>query len=96
MNTNKNLNIFMHPQEFPCGENSSCCGPIGQSEEQIESLKGSIEKELGCEAEVLNVKNDDDMKNHPQVMQLFHSMGAAALPILALDDEIVSMGESDP
>lgn len=96
MNTNKNLKIFMHPQEFPCGENSSCCGPIGQSEEQISSLKSSIEKELGCEANVLNVKNDDDMKNHPQVMQLFHSMGAAALPILALDDEIVSMGESDP
>lgn len=96
MNTNKNLNIFMHPQEFPCGENSSCCGPIGQSEEQISNLKSSIEKELGCEANVLNMKNDDDMKNHPQVMQLFHSMGPAALPILALDDEIVSMGESDP
>lgn len=94
MNTDKNLKIFMLPQEFPCGEQSSCCGPIGQSEEQIRSLKSSIEKELGCEAEVLNVKNGDDMKNHPQVMQLVHSMGPTALPILTLEDEVVSMGNA--
>ena len=94
MNGNKSLKIFMLPQEFPCGEQSSCCGPIGQSEEEIQSLKSSIERELGYEIEVLNVKNEDDVKNYPRIVQLLHSLGPAGLPIIALEDEVVSMGNS--
>jgi len=96
MNDSKILRIFMMPQEFPCGEQSSCCGPIGQSEQEIQNLKGGIEKELPCKVEVLNVKNDDDMKNHPRIVQLLHSLGPKALPILTLDDEVVSMANPTP
>lgn len=96
MKSEKTVRIFMLPQEFPCGEQSSCCGPVGQSEEEIQSLKSSIEKELGYEVEVLNVKNDDDMRGHPRIAQLFQSLGAAALPIVALEDEVVSMGNCTP
>jgi len=96
MDENQVLKIFMLPQEFPCGEQSSCCGPIGQSEEQIQSLKSSIEEELGYEVEVLNVKNEDHVKNHPQVLQLVQSLGPSALPILTLEDEVVSIGNPTP
>ena len=96
MNNNKTLRIFMLPQEFPCGEQSSCCGPIGQSEVQIESLKSSIESQLDYEVEVLNVKDDDVMENHPQIVKLFRSLGPTALPILALGDEVVSVAEIAP
>ncbi len=96
MSSNKTLRIFMLPQEFPCGEQSSCCGPIGQSEDEIESLKSSIESQMGYEVEVLNVKDDDAMRNHPQVVKLVRSLGPTALPILALEDEVVSMAEIVP
>ncbi len=96
MNSNKTLRIFMLPREFPCGEQSSCCGPIGQSEEEIESLKSSIENQLDYKVEVLNVKDDDVMKNHAQVVKLFRSLGPTALPILSLGDEVVSMAEIAP
>jgi len=96
MNSKKILKIFMMPQDFPCGEQSSCCGPIGQSEKEIQDLKSSIENELGYQVEVLNVKNDDDMRNHPRIVQLLHSFGPAALPIIALEDEVVSMGNPTP
>ncbi len=86
----------MMPHEFPCGEQSSCCGPTGQSEKDIQALKAGIEKELGYQVEVLNVKNDDDMRNHPRIVQLLHSFGPAALPIIALEDEVVSMGNLTP
>jgi len=86
----------MMPQDFPCGEQSSCCGPIGQSEQEIQNLKSSIENKLGYQVEVLNVKNDDDMRNHPRIVQLLHSFGPAALPIIALEDEVVSMGNLTP
>ncbi len=96
MSNNKTLRIFMLPQEFPCGEQSSCCGPIGQSEGEIKSLKSSIENQLDYKVEVLNVKDDDVMGNHPQVVKLFRSLGPTALPILALGDEVVSMAEIAP
>ena len=25
------VHIFTAPQEFPCGKDSTCCGPVGQS-----------------------------------------------------------------
>lgn len=96
MKSEKTVRIFMMPQEFPCGEQSSCCGPVGQSEEEIENLKSGIERELGYAVQVLNVKNDDEMRGHPRITQLFQSLGAAALPIVALEDEVVSMGNPTP
>ena len=96
MKSNKILKIFMHPHEFPCGEQSSCCGSIGQTQEEVQSLKSSIEKELGYAVEVLNVKNEDEMKNHPRIVQLLQSLGLTALPILTLEDEVVFMGNTAP
>jgi len=96
MSGQKTVKIFIMKQEFPCGEQSSCCGPIGQSAEEIDSLKSSIEKQLGCKVEVLNVKNDDEMKDYPRIVQLVQSLGPPALPILTLDDEVVSMGNATP
>lgn len=56
MTTNdKTVRIFIMPQQFPCGPQSSCCGPIGQTEEEIQAIKTTIESELGCRVEVLNV-----------------------------------------
>ncbi|UCD56432.1 MAG: hypothetical protein JSV16_11420, partial [Candidatus Hydrogenedentota bacterium] len=96
MKSDKTIRLLMMPQEFPCGEQSSCCGPVGQSEEEIQSLKSSIEKELGYEVEVLNVNNDGDMRDHARIAQLFQTFGRASLPIVALEDEVVSMGDCTP
>jgi len=91
---NKNVRIFMIPLTFPCGTGTTCCS-MGQSEEEIQSLKSTIEKETGYQIEVVNVMNSD-ISNHPQVDQLLRSFGANALPIITLDDEIVSIGAPLP
>jgi hypothetical protein len=96
MNGDRILRIFMMPQEFPCGEQSSCCGPVGQSEDEIQSLKSGMEGEFGYEVEVLNVKDDVDIKNHAQIVQLVQSLGVKALPILTVEDEVVSVGNPTP
>jgi len=97
MTTNsKSVTIFMLPQQFPCGPQSSCCGPIGQTEEEIQSLKSTIEKETGCQVEVLNATNGNEMRNPLQVVRLLQSFGAIALPIIALDDQVVSLGNPTP
>jgi len=93
---NKALRIFMMPQQFPCGPQSSCCGPIGQSEEEVQNLKAAMERELGYQVEVVNVLNGTQMKHHLPIVRLFRSFGPAALPIIALDEEVVSMGIPTP
>lgn len=92
----KTLRIFMMPQQFPCGPQSSCCGPTGQSEEEVRKLKNALEREFECQVEVIDVTNGTDMKNHLPVVRLFRSFGPAALPIIALDGEVVSMGVPTP
>mgnify|MGYP005839458375 CR=1 FL=1 len=92
----KVVRIFMMPQQFPCGPQSSCCGPIGQTEEEIEILKEAIQKDIGCSVEVLNVTNGNDMKKHLDVLRLVRSFGYMALPIITLNGEVVSIGNPKP
>jgi len=96
MNDNKSVRIFMLPLQFPCGAEAACCGPIGQSEEEIQILKSTIEKEIGCQVEVLNVTNGNEMGNHSQIVQLVQAFGPMALPIIALDGEVACMGTPTP
>ncbi len=86
----------MQSQEFPCGPQSSCCGPIGQSEEEVQKLKDAIETQLGCEVEVINVTDGSKMKNHHQVVRLIRSLGPMSLPIIGLNGEVVSIGNPKP
>ena len=92
----QSVQIFMAPQEFPCGPKSSCCGPTGQSIEEMQRLKTAIEQETGCPVELFSIKDNNDMKNHPNILQLVSSLGAMATPIIALNGEAVSMGNSKP
>ena len=87
----RTVGIFTIPQEFPCEEESSCCGPVGQTEEEIAVLKAALE-ELGVEVEVHNVKERDLPEKHPNVSKLLRTFGMGAVPLLAIDEEVVGMG----
>lgn len=91
----KGVKIYMMPIEYPCGPQSSCCGPIGQSEEVIRELKTAIEKELNLNVDVINVRDGVNM-SELQVIRLLNTFGATALPIIALDRDVVSMGNPSP
>lgn len=93
---NKVIRIFTMPLQFPCGPQSACCGPIGQSEEEVEKLKSHIEKSLGVKAEVKNVLKGEEMKSHREVLALFRTFGPMCLPIIAIGDEVISMGNPTP
>lgn len=92
-NDRKTARIFTMEQQFPCGPNSSCCGPIGQSKEEISALKDAIEK-LGIAAEVCDIRNMKNLKEHPQVFKLFRTFGPQAVPVITIGDEIACMGDS--
>ena len=96
MNNSRSVRIFTMPQQFPCGPQSACCGPIGQSEEKIQSLKSTIERELNCSVEVKNVTLPEDMRAYPSIISLLQSLGLMALPIISLNSEVVSLGNPTP
>ncbi len=93
---NRIVRIFMMPQQFPCGPAASCCGPIGQSEEEIDRLKEAIEKNLNRSVEVKNITQKKEMQEYTQILSLVYSFGPMALPIIALDGEVVCMGNPTP
>ena len=93
-NNNKSIKIFTMKQEFPCGPQASCCGPVGQSEEEVLSLKNDIEKNLDVAVEILDIKNIKNLEQHPQIFELLQSFGWGATPIIAVGDEVACVGQS--
>ncbi len=89
----KQVKIFTAEQQFPCGPKASCCGPTGQSEQEIAALKGAIEK-LGLDVEVFDISKVNDPKESPQAAKLFSAFGVQVTPIITIGDEVVSMGQS--
>jgi len=89
----KIVKIFTMKQQFPCGPQSSCCGPIGQSEEEIISLKKAIEK-LGIYVEIYDIQEMKNLQENPQVFKLFRTFGPLAIPVISVGDEVACMGQS--
>jgi hypothetical protein len=93
-NNKKIAKIFTLEQQFPCGPNSSCCGPIGQSEQEATALKNAIQK-LGVDVEIYDVQKIKNLQEHPQVFKLFRTFGSQAIPVITVDNEIACMGQSE-
>lgn len=93
MSEQKTIKIFTVPQQFPCGPKSSCCGPVGLSEEEVNSLVNTIKRIFDGEIKVFNLMEKDIQKNNRQVVSIIASFGWGCLPIISLNGEIVSVGK---
>lgn len=89
----KVLKIFTVPQQFPCGTQSSCCGPIGLTEDKVNSLVNTMKKVFDGEIKVFNLMEKEVQKNNREVVSLVASLGWGSLPIISLDSKIVSVGK---
>ena len=94
MSEQKTVKIFTMEQQFPCGPQSSCCGPIGQSEEEIISLKNGIEK-IGIDVEICDIRKMKNLQENPQVFKLFRTFGPQAIPVITVGDEVACIGQSE-
>lgn len=94
-NNSKVIKIFTMKQEFPCGPQSSCCRPVGQSEEEVLSLKNDIEKNLNVAVEIIDIKKSKNLEHHPQIFELLKSFGLGATPIITVGDEVTCLGQSN-
>jgi disulfide oxidoreductase YuzD len=81
-------------QQFPCGPKASCCGPIGQSEEEITVLKNAIEK-LEFDIEVCDLQKMKNLHENQQIFKLISNYGPRVTPVITIGDEVVSMGQTE-
>ncbi len=88
--------IFTMPIQYPCGPGASCCGPMGQSEEEVGNLKTAVERELSAPVEVRNVTSGADMRDFRRIAGLVRTFGPSALPFIVLGNDVVSMGSPSP
>lgn len=92
------VQIFTMPQEMPCGPASTCCGPVGQTEQEITKIRREIEAGLpGIQVEVVNIRQKKlRLREDGPVLKVLGMFGAAALPVLAVNGEVVSIGPTEP
>jgi hypothetical protein len=95
MSDERTVKVFTMEQQFPCGPQASCCGPIGQSEEDVKKIADAI-RDLGVGVEVYNVMEDGFARRFPSIANLLGSFGPGIVPILAIGDEVISMGIPTP
>ncbi len=90
---NRTVRLYYLPQSFPCGPQSSCCGPVGQSEEELRGYLAELESHLpGVTVETIDVSQKLRLGRDLPALKLLNTFGAAACPIFVLDGEVVSIG----
>lgn len=94
-NKKKVVRIFTAPLQYPCGPDASCCGPVGQSGEEVNKLADAI-RNLGVNIEIHNVMDDSFARQFPNISNLVGSFGPGIVPLLAIGDEVISMGTPTP
>ncbi len=93
MNPPPLVRFYYAPLSFPCGPQSSCCGPTGQSEEDLNAWVNALKTSLpGLQVETIDATSQLDPQRDQAAMSLLNTFGAAACPLVAVDGEVVSMG----
>lgn len=94
----RTVRIYTMPQEMPCGPASSCCGPIGQTEEEIARLREEVEQTVpGIWVEVINIRQGKlSVQRDLAALKVIQLFGPPALPVLAVEGEVVSIGPTEP
>jgi hypothetical protein len=87
------VHLYYVPQSFPCGPQSSCCGPTGQSEEDVQRYVKELETRVpGVRVETVDASKKLSLGRDLPVAKLLNAFGVTACPIVALNGEVVSMG----
>ena len=90
----KTICVYTMPQEMPCGPASSCCGPIGQTEEEIDQLRRELEHALpGVQVETINIRHNKlNVQRDAAALKVIQTFGSRALPVLVVDAQVISIG----
>ncbi len=90
------VHLYYSPQQFPCGENSTCCGPVGQGVEELNGYVDALKQSLpSISVELVDVSEMDGTKTDhagTAVIKLVKSFGNQACPVFVFAGDVLSMG----
>lgn len=87
------VRLYYLPQSFPCGPQSSCCGPVGQSDEELRNCMMELESGIpGLKVETVDVSRKLSLDRDLPAVKLIRTFGPSACPIFVFDNQVVSMG----
>lgn len=88
-----NVRIYYLPQSFPCGPSSACCGPVGQSLEELAGYVAALTSSVpGIEPQLIDASAKLNLGRDLRAIKLLNAFGAAASPIFTVGQDVVSMG----
>jgi len=90
------VKIFIMLRQSVCGRQACSCSPTGQTEAQLHILQQTIKQAVNCRAEVYDVTSKEVRQDYPAIIDLLRSFGLTALPVITLNDEVVSVGTPSP
>ncbi|MFN3420720.1 MAG: hypothetical protein ACK40X_03210 [Armatimonadota bacterium] len=81
-------------------ESQSCCCSVGQTPQEVDAMKRTVE-ECGVEVQVVNLVNPDQVDSLGEelvqgIEKLLTLYGPFALPMLAFDGELIAIGVVEP
>jgi hypothetical protein len=87
------IRIYFAPLSYPCGPESACCGPVGQSQAEIETLAADLGAAFP-QAAIATVDTSAKLNlgRDLAVMKLLNSFGPSACPIVTVNGTVVSLG----
>ncbi len=93
MTNEASVRIYYLPQSFPCGPESACCGPVGQSPEELAGYVTALKTAIaGVEPQLIDASAKLNLGRDLPAIKLLNAFGASASPIFMVGSEVVSMG----
>lgn len=87
------VRVYFTPPVNPCGEGATCCGPMGMSADEAESLRAAVAGAVpGVGVELVDASRKLRFHRDGAVLRMVNTLGLAVYPVVTVDGEIVSMG----
>ena len=93
MTERASVSCYYMPLTFPCGPESACCGPVGQTEAEVGSYARQLREALpGVAVDLVDASRPLQFPRDRAILRLLRAFGCDACPIFAVNGEVVSMG----
>jgi hypothetical protein len=89
------INLFVAKQICACDSQAGCCAAPGQSKKEIAGLTGALKKITQVDTKINDIRDIKTADEFPKAAALFKKYGYNCLPIVMVDEEIVTYGIPD-
>lgn len=87
------VRLYFIPPTNPCGEGATCCAPMGMTGDEVAGLVAALSQQLpGVTIEQVDASQKLNFHRDAAVLRMVNTLGLAVYPVLAVGEEIVSMG----